>query len=62
MTIRLEILKTGAGKKYWSYNLFIDDQFVSSCPKLIYRMWDKEATALRNGIKFLNEYINRRKY
>jgi len=57
MIIKLEIKKVTRNKMYWSYNLFINAKFVDSCPDIIYRMWDKEQTALRNGIKFLNKHL-----
>lgn len=52
----LIIKKTGAGNWFWSYNLFIDGK-LAPMPPLIYRMWHKKQTAIRNGMKQLNKYL-----
>ena len=40
------------GTKFWTYSVFINGEKVKS-PNFIYRLYDKEKTAIRNAIKLI---------
>jgi len=54
MKIELKIYKCGMGNFFWSYWIKINGKEIKHKP-LIYRMWDKEKTALKNGIKAISK-------
>lgn len=58
MKIELVTYKSGDSDRYWTYTLLINSDHVKSIP-IIYRLYDKEKTAIRNGLKLLNKTLEK---
>lgn len=52
MKVEFITYQCGDGKRYWTYSVLINGEEVKTVP-LIYRMYDKEKTAIRNALKVI---------
>lgn len=56
MEVVIKVYRCGLGNKYWTYDVVVDNVSVPNA-RIIYRMYAKEDTAMRNGIRVLKQFL-----